>query len=686
VNAEPVLLRVLDTPQAFTFSSESDWIAIAGCRGSVPEHYSYNERPCAVSETHVWHLHALDIARGPARMIDNGQANIVQLQISPTPFWNAPLIAALRDYGVLQLTSGGRSWTLDLGSVEQFAFSPDGAQLVVSSRRQSGSSSYGDTFSVLDLETYATYGIRNSPSFNIPNGLDLIHMVFADDGQRLLGTVPNGIWYWDVDQPDAEPVFEQRLPIPEEADPDAVRLLISPDLRHVFTYEGGEGRLWIDAEFLFTPGPPATSYIPIPWERHEYRSFSPGGRYLILGREASDLNEDGIYTGEPFPGQIRLYDSASGTLALTLAPAAMLSKTVFSADETKIAYPDHEHRVHLFAIDEAREIGVLNGFAAETYGVAVHPDGRIIYSTCAIRLPTANTSACMLPTFFMGEQSLTETGFATQAVSPDGRLLVNRQLTFRDSTTGEIIREIEPRSSRVWHLDFSPDGDWMAVSGETPHLLSLEDPSAEPIWLEIPINEFGTVPWTPAIVYSPDGQLVATASYDGTARLWDAHSGELLATLHSETSARSEALLPSGDGIAFSPDGTLLAFGTCYLGDGSAASACWHQHVYVYNVSTALEHGALQPTDAQVVLAGAQDYTVGLVFSPDGSLIVGSGSPAGWETDAGHEINVWSVQTGELLTVLQAAGATEIAFSPDGRQLYSNSVAGVVYRWGVMRE
>ncbi|MCG8365210.1 MAG: hypothetical protein MJA27_18005 [Pseudanabaenales cyanobacterium] len=35
-----------------------------------------------------------------------------------------------------------------------------------------------------------------------------------------------------------------------------------------------------------------------------------------------------------------------------------------------------------------------------------------------------------------------------------------------------------------------------------------------------------------AITFSPDGQSVATVSWDGTARLWDAASGEVLATLN----------------------------------------------------------------------------------------------------------------------------------------------------------
>jgi WD40 repeat protein len=49
-----------------------------------------------------------------------------------------------------------------------------------------------------------------------------------------------------------------------------------------------------------------------------------------------------------------------------------------------------------------------------------------------------------------------------------------------------------------------------------------------------------------AVAFSPDGTLLATASYDGTARLWRTATGRHVATLLRLTNGGTAVLLPDG--------------------------------------------------------------------------------------------------------------------------------------------
>jgi WD40 repeat protein len=213
-----------------------------------------------------------------------------------------------------------------------------------------------------------------------------------------------------------------------------------------------------------------------------------------------------------------------------------------------------------------------------------------------------------------------------------------------DATTGDVIREFEGLTEIGNHVAYSPDGKLVASSSWDGTAWVWDVATGEP--LVVYEEHVGA---TAIVTFSPDSKTVLSTGVDGTARLWDVATGETL------------RIFDDGDGAVvlvgtFSPDGKLILTTS---NNGLA---------HVWDVQTGEMLHALVGHTAPV-WAG--------VFSPDGSMIA----------TAGDGVRIWDTQTGDLRRVLPAmniGGESWPAFSPDGQWLAVGSLdSGQVLLWRV---
>jgi len=156
------------------------------------------------------------------------------------------------------------------------------------------------------------------------------------------------------------------------------------------------------------------------------------------------------------------------------------------------------------------------------------------------------------------------------------------------------------------------------------------------------------------VAFSPNGQVIASASTDRMIHMWDAATGEVI--VGPFIGHTNEVY-----SVAFSPDGQLIA------------SASLDYTIRVWDSAA-----------GQVVAGPFTEHTAPVIFvafSPDGQRIV---SASGDGT-----IRMWDAATGQVVAgpfTGHTGLVSSVAFSPDGRRIVSASYDRTIRMWNTAKE
>ncbi|WP_071191078.1 caspase family protein [Trichormus sp. NMC-1] len=404
-----------------------------------------------------------------------------------------------------------------------------------------------------------------------------------------------------------------------------------------------------------------------------------------------------------------------GTLIKTWnADNGWVNTVSFSPDDQIIASGGEDNLVKIWKTEDGKLIKTLSGHQSRITKVKFSKNGKFIASASGDKtIKLWNYKGELLQTLAEHSEQINSINF-----SPNNQIIASASA---DNTIklwrldGSLLTTLKGHGEQVRDVSFSPDGKFVA-SASADKTIKLWQVTVNPPQLEdinsvaISKDKIFAAGWDGkvsirqknqltkfqahkdiinALTFSPDDQILVTASADKSIKIWNSQNYQLLKTITGHQNRVTS--------ISISPDNQMLASGSAdktiklwRLTDGKLLKTFTRHTDEVTSVDFSPE--------SQIIASGSSDNTVKLwringtlvkdftghglaissvKFSPDGKII----ASASWD----NNIKLWNVNTGELIHTLTGHndGVTSLSFTTDSQILASGSADHTIKLWNV---